>query len=57
MAKLIVQKFGGSSVANPKRICNVARRVVSYKKEVTMSLLLFLHSVIQQTNSSNWLAR
>ncbi|MCX5681319.1 MAG: aspartate kinase, partial [Candidatus Omnitrophica bacterium] len=33
MAKrLIVQKFGGSSVANIERIKNVAQRVVSYKK-------------------------
>ena len=31
--KLIVQKFGGSSVANVERIQNVARRVVSYKKK------------------------
>jgi len=30
---LIVQKFGGSSVANVERIQNVARRVVSYKKK------------------------
>jgi aspartate kinase len=30
---LIVQKFGGSSVANPERIQNVARRVSSYKKK------------------------
>jgi aspartate kinase len=29
---LIVQKFGGSSVANVERIQNVAKRVVSYKK-------------------------
>ena len=33
MKKLIVQKYGGSSVANPERIKNVARRVVSYKKK------------------------
>jgi aspartate kinase len=33
MGKLIVQKFGGSSVANVERIQNVARRVVSYKKK------------------------
>jgi len=32
MRKLIVQKFGGSSVANVERIQNVAKRVVSYKK-------------------------
>jgi aspartate kinase len=32
MGKLIVQKFGGSSVANVERIQNVAKRVVSYKK-------------------------
>jgi len=31
--KLIVQKFGGSSVANVERIQNVAKRVASYKKE------------------------
>jgi len=30
---LIVQKFGGSSVANVMRIKNVAKRVVSYKKD------------------------
>ncbi|MDD5255852.1 MAG: aspartate kinase, partial [Candidatus Omnitrophica bacterium] len=30
---LVVQKFGGSSVANVERIQNVARRVVSYKKK------------------------
>ncbi len=30
---LIVQKYGGSSVANPERIKGVAKRVVSYKKE------------------------
>ncbi|MFA4984371.1 MAG: aspartate kinase [Candidatus Omnitrophota bacterium] len=29
---LVVQKFGGSSVANVERIQNVARRVVRYKK-------------------------
>lgn len=32
MAKLIVQKFGGSSVANPERIKKVAQRVVDAKK-------------------------
>ena len=31
--RLIVQKFGGSSVANVERIQNVAQRVVSYKKK------------------------
>ncbi|MDD2752305.1 MAG: aspartate kinase, partial [Candidatus Omnitrophica bacterium] len=30
---LIVQKFGGSSVANVERIQNVAKRIVSYKKK------------------------
>jgi aspartate kinase len=30
---LIVQKYGGSSVANPERIKRVARRVASYKKK------------------------
>ncbi len=33
MKKIIVQKFGGSSVANVERIQNVARRVTSYKKK------------------------
>ncbi|MFH1001876.1 MAG: aspartate kinase, partial [bacterium] len=32
MGKLIVQKFGGSSVANVERIQNVAKRVSGYKK-------------------------
>ncbi len=32
MGNLIVQKYGGSSVANPERIKNVAKRVVRYKK-------------------------
>ena len=31
--KLIVQKYGGSSVANPEMIINVAKRVVSYKSK------------------------
>ncbi|MDD4202617.1 MAG: aspartate kinase [Candidatus Omnitrophica bacterium] len=31
--KLVVQKFGGSSVANVERILNVARRVVETKKK------------------------
>ncbi len=30
---LIVQKYGGSSVANPERIKNVARRVAEYRKK------------------------
>jgi len=30
---LIVQKFGGTSVANPERIKEVAKRVVSYKQK------------------------
>lgn len=33
MGSLIVQKYGGSSVANPERIKSVAKRVVRYKKE------------------------
>ena len=31
--RLIVQKFGGSSLANPERIKNVAKRVVGYKNK------------------------
>ncbi len=31
--KLIVQKFGGSSVANVEKLQNVAKRVTSYKKK------------------------
>src|SRR4030043_306677 len=30
---LIVQKFGGSSVANVERICKVAKRVAAYRKQ------------------------
>ncbi|MCM8757946.1 MAG: aspartate kinase [Candidatus Omnitrophica bacterium] len=32
MKELIVQKYGGSSVADPKRIMGVARRIIEYKK-------------------------
>ena len=32
MGRLIVQKFGGSSVANPERIKRVAQRVVETRK-------------------------
>src|SRR5207248_9707795 len=30
---LIVQKYGGTSVGNPERIMNVARRVAKYRKQ------------------------
>lgn len=33
MKRLVIQKYGGSSVANPERIKCVAKRVVSYKKK------------------------
>jgi aspartate kinase len=33
MSRLIVLKFGGSSVANPERIKRVARRIVEYKEK------------------------
>ena len=33
MAQLIVQKYGGSSVADPEKIKNVARRVADYARE------------------------
>ena len=33
MGRLVVQKYGGSSVANPERIKNVAKRVVGYRKK------------------------
>jgi aspartate kinase len=33
MAQLTVQKYGGSSVADPERIGNVARRVAAYAQE------------------------
>jgi len=33
MERIIVQKFGGSSVANSERILNVAKRIASYYKQ------------------------
>ncbi len=33
MPRLIVQKYGGTSVADPQRIKNVAKRVVEYKRK------------------------
>jgi len=31
--RLIVQKYGGTSVATPERICNVARRIIETQRE------------------------
>lgn len=44
MSNIIVQKYGGSSVADPKRISQVAKRVVAYRRKgyelvVTVSAL------------------
>jgi len=33
MPNIIVQKYGGTSIANPKRISIVARRIVSYRRK------------------------
>jgi len=33
MSNIIVQKYGGSSVAEPKRIFQVAKRIVSYRRK------------------------
>ncbi|MBN2097753.1 MAG: aspartate kinase [Candidatus Omnitrophica bacterium] len=33
MSNIIVQKYGGSSVANPKRIAQVARRIIGYRRK------------------------
>lgn len=33
MQNIVVQKYGGSSVANTKRIQNVAKRIVNYKRQ------------------------
>ncbi len=33
MSNIIVQKYGGSSVADPKRISRVARRIVKYRQK------------------------
>ncbi len=33
MSNIIVQKYGGSSVADPKRISMVARRIVAYRRK------------------------
>lgn len=44
---LIVQKFGGSSVANAERVMNVAKIVTDTYKRATVLLLLYLHRAIQ----------
>src|SRR5436305_7408694 len=31
--RLIVQKYGGTSVGSPERICNVARRILETQRE------------------------
>ena len=46
---LIVQKFGGSSVANAERIYNVADIITSTYKEGMMLWLSFPHRAIPQT--------
>ena len=33
MSNIIVQKYGGSSVADPKRIKGVAKRIISYRRK------------------------
>ena len=45
---LIVQKFGGSSVADADKIFNVARRV-THTKRATKSLSLYPQWAIRQT--------
>ena len=48
MGKLIVQKFGGSSVANVERIQNVAKRVSSYKKNGHNLVVVVRYSSMNQ---------
>jgi len=61
MRKIIVQKYGGSSVADIKRIRNVARRVVGYRNrgynivvvvsalgDTTDELLELAHSIVRR---------
>jgi len=45
----IVQKFGGTSVANPEKIKAVARRVLSYKKE-GHRMVVVLSAMAGETN-------
>lgn len=33
MRNIVVQKYGGSSIANPERIQNVAKRIIKYKRQ------------------------
>ncbi|MFH1245819.1 MAG: aspartate kinase [Candidatus Omnitrophota bacterium] len=33
MSKVIVQKYGGTSVADPERICKVAERIIKYRRK------------------------
>lgn len=60
MPKIIVQKFGGSSVADTKRIKNAAKRIVAYRKkgygvvvvvsalgDTTDELLGLAHSIVK----------
>ena len=44
---LIVQKFGGSSVADPEKIKNVARRVAeSAAQEHRLVVVIYLHKYV-----------
>ena len=45
---LIVQKFGGTSVANTERLKNVADIITKHMKKAMMLSLLYRHKEIQQ---------
>ena len=49
---LIVQKYGGTSVANPERIRNVARRVARYKA-MGHQVVVVVSAMSGETNKVN----
>ena len=53
---LIVQKYGGTSVANPERIKNVARRIARFKEQ-GHQLIVVLSAMSGETNKLIALAK
>ena len=43
---LIVQKYGGTSVANPERIKNVAARVARYRANGDQIVVVAVHKLV-----------
>ena len=57
--RLIVQKYGGTSVGHPERICNVARRIIETQRKGcrVVAVISAMAGVTDQLSSSQKLSR